>query len=190
MKCEPITDFGFAMAATRAGLRARITFLAFTARRTLAIPLFASEAAAQVCGTSNYNQSCPPPTTGTYAYNSFVLANTIGASYVDPVFGATVRRVALGTRDLQFEHLAADGKLSPVQEAFLEAGATQCGFCTPGFVLMTKQLLEHNPLPSDDDIRDYLAGNLCRCAAYPEIIEAVKAAARQRESAHAKGGST
>ena len=77
-----------------------------------------------------------------------------------------------------------------MQQAFIETGAFQCGFCTPGFVLMTKQLLEHNPQPSDDDIRDYLAGNLCRCAAYPEIIEAVKAAARQRESAHAKGGST
>ena len=75
------------------------------------------------------------------------------------------------------ESLAADGKLSPVQEAFIESGAFQCGFCTPGFVLMTRQLLEENPDPDDDEIRHYLSGNLCRCAAYPEIIKAVKLAA-------------
>ena len=79
------------------------------------------------------------------------------------------------------ERLDADGRLDPVQEAFIEAGAFQCGFCTPGFVLMAKQLLERNPDPSDDDIRDYLSGNLCRCAAYPEIIAAVKLAARKRK---------
>jgi carbon-monoxide dehydrogenase small subunit len=75
------------------------------------------------------------------------------------------------------EHLALDGRLSPVQEAFLEAGATQCGFCTPGFVLMTGQLLKEHPNPDDDEIRHYLSGNLCRCAAYPEIVKAVKLAA-------------
>jgi aerobic carbon-monoxide dehydrogenase small subunit len=75
------------------------------------------------------------------------------------------------------ESLAADGKLSPVQEAFLESGATQCGFCTPGFVLMAGQLLKENPDPDDDEIRHYLSGNLCRCAAYPEIVKAVKLAA-------------
>ena len=56
----------------------------------------------------------------------------------------------------------------------------QCGFCTPGFVLMTRQLLDEHPDPNEDDIRHYLSGNLCRCAAYPEIIEAVKLAARKR----------
>jgi len=75
------------------------------------------------------------------------------------------------------ESLAADGKLSPVQEAFLESGATQCGFCTPGFVLMASQLLKEHPDPDDDEIRHYLSGNLCRCAAYPEIVKAVKLAA-------------
>jgi carbon-monoxide dehydrogenase small subunit len=75
------------------------------------------------------------------------------------------------------EQLAADGKLSPVQEAFLESGATQCGFCTPGFVLMATQLLKENADPDDDEIRHYLSGNLCRCAAYPEIVKAVKLAA-------------
>ena len=76
------------------------------------------------------------------------------------------------------ESLDADGKLSKVQQAFIDHGAFQCGFCTPGFVMMAHQLLQEKPNPSDDEIRDYLAGNLCRCAAYPEIIEAVKAAAR------------
>jgi aerobic carbon-monoxide dehydrogenase small subunit len=70
--------------------------------------------------------------------------------------------------------------LDPVQEAFVESGAFQCGFCTPGFVLMARQLLAEVPDPDDDQIRHYLSGNLCRCAAYPEIIEAVKLAARKR----------
>ena len=81
------------------------------------------------------------------------------------------------------EHLDADGTLDPVQRAFIEAGAFQCGFCTPGFVLMTRQLLEQHPDPGDDDIRHYLAGNLCRCGAYPEIVQAVKLAAAKRRSA-------
>jgi aerobic carbon-monoxide dehydrogenase small subunit len=72
--------------------------------------------------------------------------------------------------------------LDAVQEAFIERGAFQCGFCTPGFVLMTRQLLEAHPSPSDDEIRHYLSGNLCRCAAYPEIIEAVKLAAQKRRN--------
>ncbi len=76
------------------------------------------------------------------------------------------------------EHLDADGTLSPVQQAFIACGAFQCGFCTPGFVLMTHQLLKTNPDPSDEDIRHYLSGNLCRCAAYPEIVAAVKEAAK------------
>ena len=78
------------------------------------------------------------------------------------------------------EGLATDHGLDPVQEAFIEASAFQCGFCTPGFIMMTKKLLEAHPDPSDDDIRHYLAGNLCRCSAYPEIVEAVKIAARRR----------
>ena len=72
--------------------------------------------------------------------------------------------------------------LDAVQEAFIERGAFQCGFCTPGFVLMTRQLLEAHPSPSDDEIRHYLSGYLCRCAAYPEIIEAVKLAAQKRRN--------
>jgi len=75
------------------------------------------------------------------------------------------------------EHADGEAALDAVQEAFIEAGAFQCGFCTPGFVLMTRQLLAENPDPDEDEIRHYLSGNLCRCAAYPEIIDAVKLAA-------------
>ena len=71
--------------------------------------------------------------------------------------------------------------LDAVQEAFVECAAFQCGFCTPGFVLMTRQLLEEHPDPTEDEIRHYLSGNLCRCAAYPEILEAVKLAARRKK---------
>jgi aerobic carbon-monoxide dehydrogenase small subunit len=72
--------------------------------------------------------------------------------------------------------------LSPVQEAFIEAGAFQCGYCTPGFMLMTTQLLDAYPDPDEDQIRHYLSGNLCRCGAYPEIVNAVKLAARKRKN--------
>lgn len=75
------------------------------------------------------------------------------------------------------------GELDAVQQAFIERSAFQCGFCTPGFVLMTRQLLDEIPDPSDDEIRHYLSGNLCRCAAYPEILEAVKLAAHKRKAA-------
>jgi aerobic carbon-monoxide dehydrogenase small subunit len=82
-----------------------------------------------------------------------------------------------GTKITTIEHLDEKG-LTHVQQAFIEAGAFQCGFCTPGFVLMTHQLLERHPDPGEDDIRHYLSGNLCRCAAYPEILEAVRLAAK------------
>ena len=85
-----------------------------------------------------------------------------------------------GTQVVTIEHLDAGGMLDPIQQAFIECGAFQCGFCTPGFILMTRQLLDAHPDPNDDDIRHYLSGNLCRCAAYPEIIVAVKLAAEKR----------
>jgi aerobic carbon-monoxide dehydrogenase small subunit len=88
----------------------------------------------------------------------------------------------LGTlcENAEVQTIEGGAELDAVQQAFIEAGAFQCGFCTPGFVLMTRQLLDEMPEPSEDDIRHYLSGNLCRCAAYPEIIEAVKLAARKR----------
>ena len=82
----------------------------------------------------------------------------------------------------QIETVERSATLDEVQEAFIERAAFQCGFCTPGFVLMTRQLLAENLDPSEDDIRHYLSGNLCRCAAYPEVIEAVKLAARKKNS--------
>jgi aerobic carbon-monoxide dehydrogenase small subunit len=75
------------------------------------------------------------------------------------------------------EGLAEDGRLHPVQEAFAETGAVQCGFCTPGLIVATADLLEHNPDPSDDEIREALSGNLCRCTGYAKIFDAVRLAA-------------
>jgi carbon-monoxide dehydrogenase small subunit len=87
---------------------------------------------------------------------------------------------ANGTTIETIESLADGDTLDPIQTAFLENAAFQCGFCTPGFILMTRELLDTIPDPSDDEIRHYLSGNLCRCAAYPEIINAVRSAAGQR----------
>jgi len=75
------------------------------------------------------------------------------------------------------ESLAAAGTLDPVQEAFVEAGAVQCGFCTPGMIVAAVDLLERNPAPDDASIAEALAGNLCRCTGYRKIVEAVKLAA-------------
>jgi len=82
-----------------------------------------------------------------------------------------------GTAITTIEGLAEGDRLHPIQECFVSKFAFQCGFCTPGFVMMTKELLERHPHPTEDQIRHFLSGNLCRCATYPEIIEAVKAAA-------------
>jgi carbon-monoxide dehydrogenase small subunit len=103
-----------------------------------------------------------------------------------PVSGCLYLAAFLDGADVvTVENLSEPGKLDLVQEAFIECGAFQCGFCTPGFVMMSKALLADHPDPDDTQIRDYLAGNLCRCAAYPEIINAVKMAARK-----SKAGST
>jgi aerobic carbon-monoxide dehydrogenase small subunit len=75
------------------------------------------------------------------------------------------------------EGLAENGRLSRVQAAFAEAGAVQCGFCTPGLVVATADLLRRIPEPSDDEIREALSGNLCRCTGYAKIFDAVRAAA-------------
>jgi carbon-monoxide dehydrogenase small subunit len=90
-----------------------------------------------------------------------------------------------GADVITVENLGTRENLSDVQQAFIEAGAFQCGYCTPGFVLMTHQLLDQHPDPDDDTIRHYLVGNLCRCATYPEIVEAVKIAARKRKGSGA-----
>lgn len=81
------------------------------------------------------------------------------------------------------EGLAGPERLDPVQEAFVVAGAVQCGFCTPGLVVATHDLVRRNPDPSDAEIREALAGNLCRCTGYEKILDAVRMAASQARDA-------
>jgi carbon-monoxide dehydrogenase small subunit len=103
-----------------------------------------------------------------------------------PVSGCLYLAVFLdGAEVVTVENLAEPGKLDPIQDAFIECGAFQCGYCTPGLIMMAKALLVQHPDPDDQQIRDYLTGNLCRCGAYPEIVNAVKMAARNN-----KAGST
>ena len=83
---------------------------------------------------------------------------------------------AQGKDILTVEGLAKDGQIHPLQKAFIEHGAIQCGFCTPGMLMSAKELLDRNPNPSESDIKEALAGNLCRCTGYTKIIEAVQAA--------------
>ncbi len=85
-----------------------------------------------------------------------------------------------GAEVLTVEGLGSGDELHPIQQSFVANCAFQCGFCTPGFILMTKELLDRIPHPTTDEIRHYLSGNLCRCAAYPDIVQAVKAVASQR----------
>jgi aerobic carbon-monoxide dehydrogenase small subunit len=86
---------------------------------------------------------------------------------------------AQGAEIVTVEGLAGAGELHPVQQAFLETGAVQCGFCTPGLVVATHDLLEREPRPSDAQIREALAGNLCRCTGYEKILDAVRLAAER-----------
>jgi aerobic carbon-monoxide dehydrogenase small subunit len=77
------------------------------------------------------------------------------------------------------EGLGKDGKVHPIQEAFIEEGAIQCGYCIPGMVISAKALLDGNPDPSDDEIRVGISGNLCRCTGYTKILTAIRSAARK-----------
>jgi aerobic-type carbon monoxide dehydrogenase small subunit (CoxS/CutS family) len=81
-----------------------------------------------------------------------------------------------------------EGRLHPVQEAFVSCFAFQCGFCTPGMILMSCQLLEEKARPSEEEIRHYLSGNICRCGAYPEIVQAVKTASEGLTPRSERGG--
>jgi carbon-monoxide dehydrogenase small subunit len=82
------------------------------------------------------------------------------------------------------EGIAEPGKLHPLQKAFVDAGAVQCGFCTPGAIMSAKALLDKNPNPSDDEIRESLSGNLCRCTGYSKMLDAVRLVAK--EYSHAR----
>jgi carbon-monoxide dehydrogenase small subunit len=84
---------------------------------------------------------------------------------------------ANGAEIVTVEGLATDGKLDPVQEAFWNEHGLQCGFCTPGMIMVSKQIIDRNPAPTDDEIRHGLEGNVCRCTGYQHIVNAVKAAA-------------
>lgn len=84
---------------------------------------------------------------------------------------------AVGHEITTIEGLAEGGEMHPLQKAFVEHGAVQCGFCTPGMLLAAKALLDGNPTPTEDEIRWGLTGNLCRCTGYTKIVEAIQAAA-------------
>jgi aerobic carbon-monoxide dehydrogenase small subunit len=122
------------------------------------------------CGLRGARESCGQGLCGccTVYVNDMPVSGCLSLAWFAD--GASIRTI---------EGLAGNDTLDPVQEAFIEAGAFQCGFCTSGFILMTKKLLEKDPNPSDDTIRHYLIGNLCRCSAYPEIIKAVHIAAQK-----------
>ncbi len=83
-----------------------------------------------------------------------------------------------GKTVMTIEGLAQDGELHPIQQAFIDEGAVQCGFCTPGMILSAYALLKQNPNPTTEEFKTGLSGNICRCAAYVQIIDAVKAAAK------------
>ena len=91
-----------------------------------------------------------------------------------------------GKANLTIEGLAKGEELHPVQQAFVESGAIQCGFCTPGMVLAAKALLDRNPTPTEDEVRQGLSGNLCRCTGYAKIIDAVLAASKKTRTQGAK----
>jgi len=86
-----------------------------------------------------------------------------------------------GKEIVTIEGLAQDGKLHPIQEAFIEQGAIQCGFCTPGMVLGAKALLDEDPFPSEEKIKEALSGNLCRCTGYTSIVRAIQSLGGKRK---------
>lgn len=86
---------------------------------------------------------------------------------------------ARGRNVLTIEGLAQNGRLHPLQEAFIEHGGLQCGFCTPGMILAAKALLDENPDPTEEEIKHFMHGNICRCTGYKKIIESIQAAAKK-----------
>lgn len=102
-----------------------------------------------------------------------------------PVYSCMVFAArAEGKKITTIEGLAKNGKLHPIQEAFIKYGAVQCGYCTPGMILSAKTLLDQNPDPSEEEVKEAIAGNLCRCTGYVKIVEAILAAAEMMK----KGG--
>jgi carbon-monoxide dehydrogenase small subunit len=109
----------------------------------------------------------------------------------EPVNSCLVLAVqANGRKILTIEGLESERKLHPIQESFIELGAIQCGFCTPGMILSAKDLLDHNPEPSEEEIRTAISGNLCRCTGYQKIVEAIQSAAKAgSRKSRRRGGS-
>lgn len=104
----------------------------------------------------------------------------------EPVLGCLTLAVTARGRDVKtIEGLARGGKLDPVQDAFDESGALQCGFCQPGMMLSTRALLDEHPEPTEDQMRLALSGNLCRCTGYTKIFDAVRRAAELERAARA-----
>ena len=96
-----------------------------------------------------------------------------------PVVSCLTLAVEADGRDiLTIEGLAQNGQLHPIQNAFVEHGAIQCGFCTPGMIMSAKALLDENPKPTEEEVRRAIAGNLCRCTGYVKIVEAILAASQ------------
>lgn len=97
-----------------------------------------------------------------------------------PVSSCTLLAIEARDREiLTIEGLAQDGKLHPLQQAFIEYGGLQCGFCTPGMILTAKTLLEENASPTEEDIIQFMQGNICRCTGYKKIVESIMAAAKK-----------
>ena len=94
----------------------------------------------------------------------------------------TLAVLADGKEITTVEGLAQNGKLHPVQQAFIDYGGFQCGICTPGMVVAAKALLDENPNPSDDEIKDWMMGNLCRCTGYYKILESIRGAATRMQT--------
>jgi carbon-monoxide dehydrogenase small subunit len=86
---------------------------------------------------------------------------------------------ARGKEIITIEGLSDNGKLHPLQKAFKEYGATQCGFCTPGMIITAKALLDDNPKPTEEEIRQAISGNLCRCTGYTQVVDAIKAVSEE-----------
>jgi aerobic carbon-monoxide dehydrogenase small subunit len=122
-------------------------------------------------GTKNACEQGECGSCSVYLDGTLVCACLVAAPQVQ---GRAVRTV---------ESFATAGGLDPIQQAFVDAGAVQCGFCTPGLVLATDDLLARNPQPADAEIREALAGNLCRCTGYEKILDAVRLASDRRSGA-------
>jgi carbon-monoxide dehydrogenase small subunit len=98
----------------------------------------------------------------------------------EPILSCLTLAIDVDGKDLvTIEGVAKEGQLDVIQKAFLEEGAVQCGFCTPGFILTAKSLLVENPDPTEREIKEYIKGNLCRCTGYINIIKAIKRAANE-----------